>query len=233
MASILIQIDDLLRGRWWARDAAAARVGAETPTRSVARYIAMIVGFGLLYGAAMGCFGIGEGPSRLWQIVYSAVKVPLLLLVTFLISLPSFFVLNTLLGVREEFGEVFRGLVASQATITIVLASLAPLTLLFYLSFDDYDAAILFNAAMFALASFAAQRALRRHYRALMARSARHARLLIVWLVLFAFVGIQMGWVLRPFIGNPRRPVQFFRAGAWGNAYVEVVRVAARFVKHR
>ncbi len=31
------------------------------------------------------------------------------------------------------------------------------------------------------------------------------------WIILFALVGSQMGWVLRPFIGNPSLPFTFFR----------------------
>jgi hypothetical protein len=31
-------------------------------------------------------------------------------------------------------------------------------------------------------------------------------------------VGIQMGWVLRPFIGNPLATVQFVREDSWSNA---------------
>jgi hypothetical protein len=54
------------------------------------------------------------------------------------------------------------------------------------------------------------------------ARSPRHRLLLRAWFFLYAFVGIQMGWVLRPFIGDPHLPVAFFRSEAWGNAYVIV-----------
>ena len=32
------------------------------------------------------------------------------------------------------------------------------------------------------------------------------------WLIVFGLVGAQMGWVLRPFIGSPDMPFQFFRA---------------------
>jgi hypothetical protein len=42
--------------------------------------------------------------------------------------------------------------------------------------------------------------------------------MLRIWIIIYVFVRIQMGWVLRPFIGNPRAPVQFFREGAWSNA---------------
>ena len=31
------------------------------------------------------------------------------------------------------------------------------------------------------------------------------------WVVLFGLVGAQMGWVLRPFIGDPDRPFTWFR----------------------
>ena len=55
--------------------------------------------------------------------------------------------------------------------------------------------------------------------------------LLFIWLILFAFVGIQMGWVLRPFVGTPNKPVQFFRQGAWSNAYIEVADTAKRYVR--
>ncbi|MEN8151337.1 MAG: hypothetical protein ABFS86_16090, partial [Planctomycetota bacterium] len=36
-------------------------------------------------------------------------------------------------------------------------------------------------------------------------------RIFIVWIVIYGIVGAQMGWILRPFIGSPNLPVQFFR----------------------
>jgi hypothetical protein len=41
---------------------------------------------------------------------------------------------------------------------------------------------------------------------------ARHVKLVFsCWIVVFGLVGSQMGWVLRPFIGDPHRPFQWFR----------------------
>jgi hypothetical protein len=37
-------------------------------------------------------------------------------------------------------------------------------------------------------------------------------RIFRVWLVAYAVVGGQMGWLLRPFIGNPAAPFTWFRA---------------------
>ena len=53
----------------------------------------------------------------------------------------------------------------------------------------------------------------------------RHRVMLALWVVLYAFVGIQMGWTLRPFVGTPGIPVTFFREGPFTNAYVEVAKL--------
>jgi hypothetical protein len=178
----------------------------------------LLLVFGCTYGAAMGSFG-GVLGERFWQVTYSAVKVPLLLGVTFLLSLPSFYVLNALLGLSEDFPHVFRALAATQTGVAIVLASLSPYTLFWYVSNADYSLAVAFNAVIFGLASVTGQVMLLAWYRPLIARRPRHRWMLRAWLVVYAFVGIQMAWVLRPFIGNPDQPTRFFREESWGNAY--------------
>ena len=180
----------------------------------------IIIACGLSYGAVMGSFG-----GRVGQMGCSALKVPLLVVATAILALPSFFMINTLLGVRDDFTLALRGVVASQAGFTILLVSLAPVTLFWYASSRVYQQAILFNGVMFGVASLGAQVILARAYRPLIARNPIHQRLLKLWLVLYAFVGIQMGWVLRPFIGDPTEPTQFFRPGAWDNAYEIVAKM--------
>jgi hypothetical protein len=210
MLTLLTHADHLLRGQ------------TPPPSRAaMVRLGLLLLVFGLIYGCVMGTFG-GLAGQRLLQVVFSAVKVPLLLLVTFAVCLPSFFVLNTLLGLRDDFVLAVRALLATQAGLTVILASLSPLTALWYVSSADYTAAILCNGVMFGVASVTAQGLLRRLYRPLIARNRRQKWMIRLWLVLYIFVGIQAGWVMRPFVGDPNQPVQFFRNDAWSNAY-EVV----------
>lgn len=176
---------------------------------------------GGIYGAAMGSYG-GEQSPRALQMVYSALKVPMLIGITSLLSLPSIFVVSTLFGLRDDFAHSLKALMATQGVMAILLASFAPFTLLWYASTADYNASLLFNGLMFGLASLFAQRVLKKLYGPLIERDPRHKNMLRVWLITYAFIGIQMGWVLRPFIGNPDDPTTFFRPEAWGNAY-EVV----------
>jgi len=209
--SLLWPIDDVLRG--------GTSAIARESSLNVWRMGGILLACGSFHGAILGSF-IGHGSPRLAQIIYSAAKIPLLLLVTSALTLPSFFVVNNLLGLRADFIASLRALAASQAALTITLASLAPVTLLWYLSDPDYSDAILFNAGSFVIATAAAQFALRREYRPLIQQNARHRLMLRVWLAVYAFVGIQMGWVLRPFIGDPDMPVSFFRPNAFTNAYL-------------
>jgi hypothetical protein len=218
-------IDALLRGP------AAPQVPPEEPApQPLARLLLIVLLFGAIYGSVMGAFGISV-PGHAIQIAYGAVKVPMLLTVSFCLALPSFIVLNTLLGVRPDLPHVLRALLSMQAGLTVVLASLAPFTAFWYVSFSDYNVALLFNGGMFLVATLSAQRILRRSYRPLIQRNPRHRTLLRLWILLYSFVAIQMAWVLRPFLGDPTGPVTFFRREAWGNAYVELFHTALHALK--
>ncbi len=194
------------------------------------RVVAIVFVLGPIYGAAMGAYAfiVNERTllAQIPQMLYSGIKVPLLIALTVLISLPSFFVINTLLGLRDDFGEALRAIVSAQAGLAIILVSLFPLTLFGYISFaassSSYSVAILFNAAMFGLASFAAQMLLRGYYTELVKRSARHTLMIRLWIFVYTFVGIQAGYVLRPFIGDPSTPTTFLRKESFQNAYVKV-----------
>ena len=213
MAAALRHIDDILR--------APTPLAGQGTRHAVTRLLSLTLCFAVFYGAVMGCYG-GVAGRRILQPLFSGLKVPLLLLVTFALSLPSFYVFNLLLGLGEDFAKSLRALLATQTVLTVVLASLSPFTILWYASFTDHDSATLFNAAMFAVASFSAQWTLRRYYKPLIALNPRHRWTLRLWLLIYAFVGIQMGWLLRPFLGHPNLPTSFFRPDSWGNAYVYV-----------
>jgi hypothetical protein len=224
MSAPLPALGEFLHGRGRFAEGAA-------PAGRLRHLLLFVVVFGCFYGAVMASY-TGLAPGRYHQLLYVGLKVPLLLLVTFVVCLPSFFVVNMVAGLGADFGEALHGVVAAQACVTIALAALSPVTALFYLTNESYNLAILFNAAMFAVASVAAQCVMRRYYGPLIARAPRHRLMLYFWFFFYALVGIQMGWVLRPFIGAPQAPVQFFRGEAWGNAYEVVARLIGRFLQH-
>jgi hypothetical protein len=211
------EVEDLLRGRGAYGDVEAAPPWG--------RLVCIGTGGGLFYGAIMGSYGL-QG----WQALYSALKVPLLVGVATLTCLPNFYTVNALLGLRGDFGLAMRAILAAQGTVAVVLAALAPITAFLYLSVTEYGAAVALNGVVFLVAALAGQVTLSRRYRKLIEANPRHRVGRAAWLTLYVFVAIQMAWVLRPFVGDPSLPTRFFRSGAWGNAYVEVVGVLWRLV---
>lgn len=202
-------LDDTLRA-----EGAYAPEAAALPGRTFAL---AVLGAALFYGAVMGSYGLRPG-----QAFHSALKLPMLLAVSGLICLPNFLVLNTILGLRPDLGRVLRGAMLAQATISLCLAALAPLTAFAYVSLTVYGDAVIFNGVVFLVAALAGQVTLGRHYRPLIAANPRHRIARDAWLALYVFVAIQTAWVLRPFVGDPGQETRFLREGAWSNAYVEL-----------
>lgn len=206
------------------RSHAQSQAKSSVPTTAIS-----LIGFVVLlmvYGGMMGSYGLwgGEGVFGAGglQVLYSAIKVPLLIGVTFLLSLPSLFVFYALAGLAEEFRQVLSLLLSTQMVFAFVLISLAPFMLLFYASSVAYVQGVLINGVAFALAAVVWHHILRKRFRAFVAINRRHTFLLRLWFVLYTFIGVQMGWTLRPFVGSPNAEVQFFRSDGWGNAWVEV-----------
>ena len=198
--------------------------------------IMVLVTAGAAYGAVMGTFAMTAGYhsfAQQWpQMLCSAVKVPCLLFLAMLIGLPSFFVFNTLAGLREDFPQVMSALIRAQAGMALVLCAFAPVTLFVYLSLppnsNEYVYAVLINALTFTIASIAVQFHISQSYAPLVAKHPRHLWLKRSWLFLYAFIGIQLGWNLRPFIGAPNVPFSVFREGGWENAYIKVGEILMR-----
>lgn len=188
---------------------------ASIPPRQL---ILLLMSAGFAYGAIMGSYTL-----RPLQVLYSGTKVPILLTASSIVCLPSFFVINTLLGLRDDFPTVLRSLISTQLTMALVLVSLAPFTAFTYLSAEDYNLAKVFNGIMFLVASLAGHVQLTRVYDPLIARNPRHRIARRAWLTLYIVVTIQLAWMLRPFVGAPGMPTTFFREGVWDNAYVVVI----------
>lgn len=183
------------------------------------RLCSVVTTSGLVYGFAMGSL-----EARLIGALYSALKVPLLLTFSILVCLPNFYVMNLILGLREDFGAALRAILTTQGALALTLASLAPVTWLFYACRMTYPVALLWNASVFALASAAGQVMLARHYRPLIAQRPRHRHALFAWFVLYVFVGVKIGWVLRPFVGDPALPTTFLREECWqDNPYANLL----------
>ncbi len=141
----LAELDRILRGEL-TRVSSLRRGGIDV---SPGRLSLIIVVLGMIYGICMGTFALFrmKGPHA-WQMVASMVKVPLLFYLTLLVTLPSLYVFNALVGSRLTLATVVRLLVASLGVMVAVLASLGPIVAFFSVSTTSYPFMILFNVVV-------------------------------------------------------------------------------------
>jgi hypothetical protein len=216
MAGVWSEVDRLLRGEHTRADALRdGRLAVSTRTLIVA-----ILLLGGLYGACMGLYAVCYNrPEGLWQLLVTIVKVPLLFLLTLAVTYPSLYVYSALSQSRLRFGETLRLLLASTTVTLAVLASLGPVTAFFTLSTRSHPFMQSLNALFFAVAGCIGLAFLWRALRGVFGEEAdsaravpaRGRRVAFVWLLTYAVVGAQMGWILRPFIGKPGLPFEWLR----------------------
>ncbi|SIO58176.1 hypothetical protein SAMN05444166_5583 [Singulisphaera sp. GP187] len=112
----------------------------------------VLVVLAMLYGACMGSFAMlkAGGPSY-WQLLASTVKVPALFFLTLIVTFPSLYVFNALVGSRLDVDSVLRLLLAAMAVMVAVLASLGPIIAFFSVSTSTYAFMIVINVLVFAV----------------------------------------------------------------------------------
>ncbi len=192
--------------------------GVNLPSKITALLICSSLFFGI-YGGIIGA-------SHSWQqAVSSAVKLPALYLITLFVCFPTLYFFSIFLGSKKSFGQYLTMLLAAVSIIGALLFSFAPVALFFQITTKNYQFIILLNVAIFAIASFTGIKILYKGMQAIAAQDAEgletRQKLLKFWLILYAFVGTQMAWTLRPFFGRAGTDFVLFRAME-GNFYVSV-----------
>ena len=194
----------------------------------------------LLIGAGAGAFGAALGCWRdPWQAVFAGLKLPLILLLTAVGNAMLNAMLAPLLGLRLHFRQSFLAILASFALAATILGAFSPLAAFVIWNApplaagandsSTHAAILLLLVGVIAFAGMAANLRLLQLLRALAGDSATSWRVLLAWLAGNLFLGSQLSWVLRPFIGNPSMPVEFLRADAFrGNFYETVFRSAVQ-----
>ena len=163
---------------------------------------------------------------------YVAVKLPVVFVgTTFTVSVFCWMT-GLMAGAAPRYREVLRAVFAAMSIAGTVLLALAPVVLFFILSgapeSGTRDALrfthaclmmthimVLAGAGVTGVASLT--KALRRRVPA----GCRLSFMICLWLLAFAMVGCQFGWMLRPIVGSPNITVEFLRADALDSNFLE------------
>ncbi len=184
---------------------------------------------GLLISSAVfiGIYGVIIGASSNWlQSIFSAIKLPTLYLLTLIICFPTLYFFNVMFGSKKNFDQFLTLLMTAMALMAVLLFGFAPVSLFFLLTNSDYQFYKLLNVIILAVTGFLGVQLFYQGMQFLSEddKEGKEIRLIILrfWLGLYAFVGSQLGWSLRPFFGSPGEPFEVFRDRD-GNFYLDVI----------
>ncbi|MHA1937389.1 MAG: hypothetical protein ACW97O_04185 [Candidatus Thorarchaeota archaeon] len=181
--------------------------------------------FGALYGASMGTYAGGV------QILFDAIKIPTLLLVAVFVSLPTYYVLNGILGGEMSLRQMAVLFMISITVMATMMIAFLPVTLFFMLTtpertFATYAFTVLLNVFFFGISGVTAVNFLLRGFSKIHGENRKWVPAMVIGSGVLAFVGTQLAWVLRPYFHLSAT----FIAPPSGNFYIAVIELIGRLL---
>ena len=176
--------------------------------------VTIVLGCGM-YG---GVVGLWRGPQ---QAAFTAVKMPLLIFSTCAANALLNGLLAQVLGTGLGFRQTSMAILMSFTIASLILAALSPVAFFILLNTPPLSSAargighsvtLLSDVLFIAYAGVVANRRLLGLLTAVCPRRATARQVFWSWLAGNLFLGAQLSWVLRPFIGSPGLAVEFLRA---------------------
>lgn len=179
-----------------------------------------------LYGAVVGLW---RAPL---QAAYTAVKMPLLIFLTCGGNALLNGMLAQVFGSGLSFRQTWLAILMSFTIFSLIVAALSPVAFFIFLNAPPmtssargfgHSVTLLSDVLFIAYAGIAANRRLLLLLKYKCETPATATRVFWSWLAGNLFLGAQLAWVLRPFIGSPQLAVQFLRDDPLkGNFYESV-----------
>ena len=197
------------------------RVLHETnPWRRVWRLIAAFVVLTFVYGLVMGCY---SGPLQAFT---AGVKVPVLFLLSLLICFPAFFILQFILGSKMKLSHKAFIVLSGYVLTGAIMVSFTPIVVLFVLTGGNYYFLQLLHIAIFAVAGIFGMKMILDALKYSCEEKNVYPKTGVVvfrfWVVILAFVGIQLAWNLQPFLAEKTAAYAMFKKYK-GNFYTAVI----------
>jgi hypothetical protein len=184
--------------------------------RKIWNQFALVNLLALVYGVIMGCY------NGSLQAASSGLKMPVLFSLLLVICFPAFYVIQSVLGSRLTLGQMASIILSGFVYTTAIMVSFSTIVLFFLITGDNYAFIKLLHVAVIGLAGVFGMK----HVIDALKHSCEKKKIypktgIVVfrfWIFILFFVGSQLSWSLRPFIGSKDQPFEFLRKQQ-GNFY--------------
>lgn len=191
----------------------------EPVKKILASYFLMVV-MSFLYGIVMGSY------HSLAQAISAGIKVPVLFSIVLLICFPAFFIIQFILGSKLKLNQMISIILTGFVLSTAIMVSFTPIVVFFLLTGGNYYFLQLLHIAIIILAGIFGMKTIIDALRYSCEQQSIYPKIGVdvfkFWVVILVFVGIQMAWNLRPFLGDRGKPFKLFREYE-GNFYAALI----------
>jgi hypothetical protein len=184
------------------------------------KQILVICLFGLLYGIVMGSY------HSFLQAIVSGLKVMILFITTLIICFPSFYIIQQVLGSKMSFRQMALIILSGFLLASAITLSFIPIIIFFLVTGNNYHFLQLLHVAVFIFAGIFGMKLIIDALKYACEKKNIYPKtgvtIFKVWIIILAFVGIQLSWNLRPFLGDRNEDFKLFRKYE-GNFYTAIV----------
>ncbi len=165
--------------------------------------------FTFLYGVIMGSY------NSVLQALVAGVKVTVMFSGAIIICFPALFIIQYILGSRLGLKQMITIILSGFVLATAIMVSFAPIVIIFLLTGANYYFLQLLHVAIFLLGGVFGMMTVIEALKFSCEKKNVYPHTGVVvfrfWVVILAFVGVQIAWNLRPFMGDRGQPFELFR----------------------
>lgn len=184
------------------------------------RQILVIIVFMIFYGIIMGSY------NGAIQSLSTSIKFPVLIFLSLLICFPAFYIIQFMLGSKMGLVQMLGIVLSGFVVFSTIAISFSPVVVFFMVTGDNYAFIKLLHVTILIFSGIFAMRTIVRGLRHSCEKKNIYPKLGLkvfrIWIIIFAFVGMQLGWNLRPFVGSRDMEFELFREKE-GNFYLAVI----------
>ncbi len=190
------------------------------PWNRIWRLTLLFVGLTFLYGVVMGFY---SGPLQAFT---AGIKLPVMFLLSLLICYPAFFVLQFILGSKMQLSHMTVIILSGYVLTGAIMVSFAPIVVLFVLTGGNYYFLQLLHIAIIGVAGIFGMKTVLDALKYSCEQKNVYPKTGVVvfrfWVVILAFVGIQLAWNFQPFLAEKTAGYSLFKKYK-GNFYTAVI----------
>lgn len=198
----------------------------DAPSIILTQFLLLFI-FSFLYGVVMGIY------NGWLQAVTAGFKVPILFVLSMLICFPAFFMVQYILGSRLKFYSILAIILTGLVLTSAIMLSFSPIVIFFLITSKNYDFLKLLHVAIIGFAGIFGMRTVVEALKFSCEKKNVYPKIGVkifqFWIIILAFVGMQLAWSLRPFIGAKDLPYQFLRKQE-SNFYLAVLQSTGRLL---